>query len=135
MIQLIYGRKGTGKTKRIIDMANKSIDSNKGEVVFIDDDNRYMFDLRHEVRFVNAKEYNISSPTMFLGFLSGIVAANYDMNEMYVDGFLRLVEANLAELECFFDQLDELAAKHNLKVIISTSGPDEAPEYLKKYFI
>jgi hypothetical protein len=135
MIQIIYGRKGTGKTKRIIDLANQSIDSNKGEIVFIDDDNRYMFDLRHEARFVNAKEYDISSPNMFFGFLCGIVAANYDMNEMYVDGFLRLVEADLNDLGSFFQRLEEMAEKNNLHVVIATSGPDEAPEYLKKYII
>ncbi len=136
MIQVIFGRKGSGKTKRILDMANTSMKTAKGEIVFIDDDNRYMFDLRHEIRFVNAKEYDISSPDMFLGFLSGIVAANYDMNEMYVDGFLRLVEADLNELGGFFDKLEALADTHSLKVIISTSGPsDEPPEYLKKYII
>lgn len=136
MIQVIFGRKGSGKTKRILDMANTSMKTAKGDIVFIDDDNRYMFDLRHEIRFVNAKEYDISSPNMFLGFLCGIVAANYDMNEMYVDGFLRLVEADLNELSGFFDRLEKLAEAHNLKIIISTSGPsDEPPEYLKKYII
>lgn len=136
MIQVIFGRKGSGKTKRILDMANKSIESAKGDVVFIDDDNRYMFDLRHEVRFVNAKDYKVSSPEMFLGFLSGIIAANYDMNEMYVDGFLRLVDSKLADLESFFTRLDEMAQKHNLRVIISTSGDsDVPPEYLKKFII
>ena len=54
MIQVIYGKKGSGKTKRILDMANHMVDTQHGDVVFVDDDNRYMFDLRHEVRFVNA---------------------------------------------------------------------------------
>ena len=57
MIQVIYGKKGSGKTKRILDMANHMVDTQHGDVVFVDDDNRYMFDLRHEVRFVNAGEY------------------------------------------------------------------------------
>ena len=136
MIQVIFGRKGSGKTKRILDMANTSMKTAKGEIVFIDDDNRYMFDLRHEIRFVNAKEYKIANPDMLLGFLSGIVAANYDMNEMYVDGFLRLVEADLDELEPFFSRLDALSAEHNLTIIISTSGSsDEPPAYLTKYLI
>ncbi len=136
MIQVIFGRKGSGKTKRILDMANTSMKTAKGEIVFIDDDNRYMFDLRHEIRFVNAKDYKISSPDMFLGFLSGIVAANYDMNEMYVDGFLRLVEADINDLGPFFERLESLAASHDLRVIISTTAKtDEPPEYLKKYII
>ena len=57
MIQVIAGKKGSGKTKRIIDMANQATQESKHDIVFIDDDNRYMFDLRHEVRFINASEY------------------------------------------------------------------------------
>ena len=78
MIQVIHGLKGSGKTKRIIDMANESIKQQKGDVVFVDDDNRYMFDLRHEVRFVNAGEYNMVGPEMLYGFLCGMLAQNFD---------------------------------------------------------
>ena len=136
MIKVIYGRKGSGKTKRIIDMANLAVKENDGDLVFVDDDNRYMFDLRHEIRFVNATEYNVSSPDMFLGFLSGIIASNYDMGMLFVDGFLRLVNARLAELGTFFAQLESLADKHNLTVVISCSGePDAAPDFLTPYII
>ena len=62
MIQVIHGKKGSGKTKRILDQANEAIKEHKGDVIFIDDDNRYMYDLRHEVRFVNASEYGSDSP-------------------------------------------------------------------------
>ena len=63
MIQIIFGKRGSGKTKRIIDMANASIRESKGDVLFIDDDNRYMFDLKHQIRFVNASEYGAVSYT------------------------------------------------------------------------
>ena len=56
MIRIIYGKKGSGKTKKIIDAANEAVKYSTGELVFIDDDNRYMYDLRHEIRFVNATE-------------------------------------------------------------------------------
>ena len=75
MIQVIHGKKGSGKTKRILDQANEAIKEHKGDVIFIDDDNRYMYDLRHEVRFVNAGEYGSDSPEMFFGFLCGMLAA------------------------------------------------------------
>ena len=44
MIHLIYGAKGSGKTKRIIDMANASIDTTTGDIVFITDTNRSHLD-------------------------------------------------------------------------------------------
>ena len=76
MVRVIYGKKGSGKTKKIIDLANEAVKASTGELVFIDDDNRYMYDLRHEVRFVNATEYNVTSPETFMGFLCGILAGN-----------------------------------------------------------
>ena len=79
MIQVIYGKKGSGKTKRILDMANDAGAQQNGDIVFVDDDNRYMFDLRHEVRFVNATEYDIRSADAFYGFLCGMVAQNFDL--------------------------------------------------------
>lgn len=136
MIRIIYGRKGSGKTKRIIDMANTAVREHDGDLVFIDDDNRYMFDLRHEIRFINAAEYSVSSPDMFLGFLSGVIASNYDMSLLFIDGFLRLVKAKLSDLEGFFDRLGKLAEAHNVDVVISVSGdPDETPDFIAKYII
>ncbi len=136
MIRVIYGRKGSGKTKRIIDMANVASKENDGALVFIDDDNRYMFDLHHAIRFVNATEYSVSSPDMFLGFLCGIISSNYDMSCLYIDGFLRLVKADLADLSELFKRLDDMAEKHNVTVVISVSGePDAAPDFIKPYII
>lgn len=136
MIRVIYGRKGSGKTKRIIDMANIASKENDGDLVFIDDDNRYMFDLRHEIRFINATEYSVSNPDIFLGFLCGIIASNYDMSCLYIDGFLRLVKAELCDLAGLFEQLDDMAQKHSVTVVISISGePDAAPEFLRPLLI
>ena len=134
MVRVIYGKKGSGKTKKIIDLANEAVKASTGELVFIDDDNRYMYDLRHEVRFVNATEYNVTSPETFMGFLCGILAGNYDMKQLFIDGFLRLVKSDIADLEAFFARLDEITHRHGVDVVISVSAKDEeTPEYLKKY--
>ncbi len=65
LIRVIFGEKGAGKTKQIIDMANEMVKESTGSMVFVDDDSRYMFDLKHEIRFVDASEYGIDSPKMF----------------------------------------------------------------------
>ncbi len=136
MIQVIHGKKGSGKTKRIIDMANSAIKEHKGDVVFVDDDNRYMFDLRHEVRFVNAGEYGMVSPEMFLGFLCGMLAQNFDVGQVYVDAFLKLVNASPSETEWFFGRLEALSEKLNILFVLSVSCDDaEAPEFIRKHFI
>ena len=134
MIRIIYGKKGSGKTKKIIDEANEAVKVSTGELVFIDDDNRYMYDLRHEIRFVNATEYDVSSPETFMGFICGILAGNYDMKQLFIDGFLRLVKSDMADLEAFFVKLEDITHRHGVDVVISASAKDdEVPEFLKKY--
>ena len=134
MIRIIYGKKGSGKTKKIIDAANEAVKVSKGELVFIDDDNSYMYDLRHEIRFVNATEYDVSSPDTFMGFICGILAGNYDMKQLFIDGFLRLVKSDMADLEAFFVKLEDITHRHGVDVVISASAKDdEVPEFLKKY--
>ncbi len=136
MIQVIHGKKGSGKTKRIIDMANDAIKDQKGDVVFLDDDNRYMFDLRHEIRFVNAGEYGIKSPEMFYGFLCGMLAQNFDVTTIFVDAFLKLVAVTPAQTEWFFRNLESLGEKRNLHFVLSVSCDDaEAPDFIRKHFI
>ncbi len=134
MIQIIYGKKGSGKTKRIIGMANQAVENHDGSIVFIDDDNRYMFDLKHEIRFINATDYHISSPDRFLGFIGGILASNYDLSLLFVDGFLRILNAKLSELEDFFKSLEEYIAGKKVTLVLSVSG-DEIPAFLTKYTI
>ena len=134
MIRIIYGKKGSGKTKKIIDAANEAVKVSTGELVFIDDDNRYMYDLRHEIRFVNATEYDVSSPETFMGFICGILAGNYDMKQLFIDGFLRLVKSDMADLEAFFVKLEKITHRHGVDVVISASAKDdEVPEFLKKF--
>lgn len=136
MIQVIYGKKGSGKTKRILDMANQAVEEQHGDVVFVDDDNRYMFDLRHQVRFVNAGEYGIHSAGMFYGFLCGMMAQNFDMKIVFVDAFLKLVKTDINEMAWFFEQLEQHSKEHGVDFVLSISEDEEnLPEFVKKYSI
>ena len=138
MIQAIYGKKGSGKTKRLLDQANDALKTENGDVVFIDDDKRYMYDLRHEVRFVDASEYGVDSPDMFLGFVSGMLAQNFDVSAVFVDAFIKLVKADIADLGNFFERLEALSEKpdHKVRFVLSISGdPDIMPEFMKKYIV
>ncbi|MEG0638896.1 MAG: twitching motility protein PilT, partial [Clostridia bacterium] len=128
MIQVIAGKKGSGKTKRIIDMANKATQESTHDIVFIDDDNRYMFDLRHEVRFINAGEYDLVSDQMFMGFLYGAVAQNFDVGLIFIDAFKKLIKAELESTEWLFTRLEAVSEKHSVDFVISVSAdPAELP--------
>ncbi len=117
-------------------MANAAIKEHKGDVIFVDDDNRYMFDLRHEIRFVNAGEYGSDSPEMFFGFLCGMLAQNFDISVIFVDAFMKLVKSPIENTAEFFARLDRLSEKHNVQFVLSISVDDAlAPDFVKKYFI
>lgn len=137
MIQVIYGKKGSGKTKRILDMANHMVDTQHGDVVFVDDDNRYMFDLRHEVRFVNAGEYGIRSADMFFGFLAGMLATNFDVKVIFIDAFLKLTKTtDIAEMGWFFEKLDAYTKAHEIDFVLSIGlDAGDLPEFVKPYLI
>ncbi len=136
MVQLVYGTKGSGKTKRLIAMANDDVATAAGSVVFIDDDNRYMYDVKHEIRFVNVKEYEIDSADKLYGFICGMCAQNFDITAVYFDAFLHMIKAKVEDLEDFMARLDKLSEANGFKAVLNVSADiAKAPEFMKKYII
>jgi len=136
LIRVIFGEKGTGKTKRIIDLANDAIKKAQGSIVFIDDDSQYMYEVKREIRFVDASRFDIDGPKMFYGFLCGIAAQDYDLEYLFIDGFLRIVHHDLNTLEGLFEHLKKFAENCNLNITISVSGkPGEIPAFLQEYIV
>jgi len=136
MIQIIAGNKGSGKTKRLIDMTNRTAHETAGDVTFLDDDNRYMFDIDHRVRFINAGEYHVHTAEMFLGFLSGMLSQNFDLSYVFIDAFTKLCKTDLNEAAWLFEALEELSAKHQVNFVLSVSAdPAVLPDFIRKYII
>ena len=136
MIKIIAGNKGSGKTKRLIDMTNDVAKTASGNVVFLDKDNSYMYEIDRAVRFVNVNDYHVSSAEMFLGFLGGMLASNYDISTIFVDAFLKLVKVDLVDADWFFASLEEYGKKHDVTFVLSVSADPEAlPEFCKSYVI
>ncbi len=136
MIQVIAGKKGSGKTKRLIDLTNTTARDAEHDVIFLDDDNRYMFDVDHKVRFINAEDYHIHNSDMFIGFLCGILSSNFDLGTVFIDAFLKLCHLELKDTEPVVKTLSELGTKHSVDFVLSLSAdPEEVPEFLKQYLI
>lgn len=133
MMQFICGKKGAGKTKRMVDMANAMATETTGNVVFVDDNNDRMFDLKHAVRLVATEDFNITGADCLVGFLAGIVAADFDTSAVFVDSFLMISGRKPEELEDAFAHLEKICEKNNVKMVISMSGdPETMPEYVKQ---
>jgi len=136
MIQVIAGNKGSGKTKRLIDLTNTTAKEAESDVIFLDDDNRYMFDVDHKVRFINAEDYHIHNADMFIGFLCGMLSSNFDIGTVFIDAFLNLCHTEIGNTEEVVNTLAELGTKHDVDFVLSLSAdPEELPAYLKKYLI
>jgi archaellum biogenesis ATPase FlaH len=134
MIKFIIGPKGTGKTRTMVDLANSALEDSKGEIVFINGDNRHMIELNHQIRFVNAKEFGVKQLNIFYGFLSGIIARNYDTDQIYIDGLLDIINGDLQEIERFIFDVKRLSDKFDIHFIITLNGnPDSVPAFLKEY--
>ncbi len=136
MIQIIAGNKGSGKTKRLIDMTNQTAHESYHDVLFLDDDNRYMFDVDHKVRFINVGEYNVKTAQMFLGFLCGMLSQNFDVGTVFIDAFTRLCKTDLGQSDWLFEAMEALSEKHNVTFVLSVSAdPATLPEFISRYII
>ena len=140
MIQVVLGKRGSGKSKRLIDLANEALKTEHGLVVFVDDDKNNMYDLRHEVRLVDASEFALGeyrSASWFYGLLGGMLAINFDISLVFVDAFMKLVnctDPNL--LEPLFNQMESLSREHNVNFVLGVSGDPEAlPEFITRYAV
>jgi len=136
MIQIIYGKQGSGKTKKIIESANQAVDVHDGNVVFLFNSQRYIFDLKHQVRFIDTSEFDIVGAYLFLGFIRGLAASNFDLKKIYVDGFKKHMDRPIDELEDLFMKLEKFSQQFGMDLVLSISADkDEIPAFMQKYLI
>ncbi len=134
MIKVIYGPKGTGKTKLLVNSANSMSQHAKGAVVFIDDSTKLMYELRHKVRFVNVSDFPMLNNEGFFGFLCGILSQNYDIEGIFIDRLNFITKEGIEEFEAFFDKLKILTDKTKTEFFITMNGnTEEMPAFLKQY--
>lgn len=134
MVKVICGPKGSGKTKRIIDAANAAVEVAKGNLIFITDTKRYMYDLRREIRFVDSSDYSIAGEDALCGFIKGVIAGGYDNEYVYVDGIARIAGKAIKDMAQFFYMMEKVAQMRDLKLYITCScAEEELPDFARKY--
>ncbi len=134
MIKVIYGEKGTGKTKMMIDAANEAVKEAKGHLIFITDSKRGMYDLEREVRFIDTSEYDVAGEAALCGFIKGVVAGNHDNEYVFIDGVVRIAGKPVQEMAAFFYMLDKVSKTNNLVITVSVSASkEELPDFVSKY--
>lgn len=134
MIHVIYGAKGSGKTKQIVNDANDFAQNAKGVVVYLDRSNHRMHDLHRNVRLVDASHYGLSSQRDLVSFIKGMLATNFDIERVYIDGLSRLLDCNVSELGELYAGLETVSAEHDVDFTITASGAlEDLPDFVTKH--
>ncbi len=136
MIRVIMGKKGSGKTKQMIEMINSAVQTEHGNVVCIERGNKLTFDIHYQIRLVESSQYDIANYTALKGFISGLYAGNYDITHIFIDSLTKIVGGECGlETENFLDWLNKFGEKHNIKFTITISDDESlATDGIKKYF-
>ena len=132
MVQLIVGKKGKGKTKCLLDKVNSEVKNILGNVVYLDKSTQHMFELNNKVRLICVPDYSVDNADQFLGFVSGILSQDHDLQQMYFDSFLDIAHLRDADITPALKKLDTLSQQFKIDFVLSVSM-DEAdlPESAK----
>jgi len=130
MVKLIAGKKGSGKTKQLIEAIHTAEKESKGNVVAIQYGSSLNIDIYHKIRLINIEDYKINGYNDMYGFVAGLLASNYDTTDIFVDGTLRIVGRDLEEVGKMLDRIADIAENVN---VVFTISADDIPESVKKY--
>lgn len=134
MIHVFCNRRGSGKTKALINLANEKVYDIKGNIVYIDDDNRPMFELHRKIRFIETKMFCLKDYNGFYGFLCGILSEDYDIEALFVDGLSNIVDGDIKDAALLFYNMEKLAQERDVEIYINLNAEVEAiPNFIKKY--
>lgn len=134
MVSLICGHNGSGKTRKMIEMANSEIAKVQGKMVFIEANNKHIYDLDHNIRYINTKEYGLTNEEQFHGFVCGLLATDYDIEMVFIDGLYKITDAcNEEKSKIIINRLEQLAAKFNVKFVLSLNfDVQDIPEFVRE---
>ena len=125
MVQLIVGNKGKGKTKYLLEKVNTEVKDSVGSVVYLDKSPKHMYELNNKVRLIDVSQFPISNYSAFLGFLCGIISQDHDLEEVYLDSFLKLACLDGSDIEKAIDDLTAVGDKFGVTFVLSVSEDNE----------
>jgi hypothetical protein len=136
MIQLIIGEKGKGKTKVLLDKANQEVKNASGNIVYLDKSTQHMYELNNKVRLIDVTGFPISNSDEFVGFICGIISQDHDLEQMYLDSFLKITKLEGQDVTAVLNKLTAISEQFKVDFIISISlTKDQLPESMKERVI
>ena len=139
MVQLIMGLKGSGKTKRLVEMVATAVREETGSVVCIEKDKILTYDIPYQARLIYACDYAnaMGSYDFFKGFLSGLHAGNYDITHVFIDNFTKMLsEISEQQIAEFLAWLNDFSEREHIQFTLSLSmDPAATGSEITKYMI
>ena len=137
MVQIIMGLKGSGKTKRLVDMVRAAVNEETGDVVCIEKERKLTFDIPYQARLIEAGSYDVGNYEFLKGLICGVHAGNYDITHFFIDNFYKLVGDKSSEaLEKFLDWLNKFSEQEHISFIVSISAdPATVSDEVRKYIL
>ncbi|MDO4297248.1 MAG: twitching motility protein PilT [Lachnospiraceae bacterium] len=121
MIQLIVGEKGKGKTKILLDKVNSEIKTAHGNIVYLDKSTKHMYELNNKVRLIDVSSFDLASSDEFIGFIYGIISQDHDLEQMYLDSFLKISVSDEENVNDLLTKLAKIGEKYQITFVISVS--------------
>ena len=137
MVKLILGLKGSGKTKKLVDLVREAVKMENGDVVCIEKEKKLTYDIPYQARLIEAGSYDTGSYEFIKGFICGLHSGSYDITHVFVDNFYKIVSnKDPVVFGEFLDWLEDFSEKEKIEVVISvTMDPDTVGDAIKKYMI
>ena len=132
MVELIVGKKGKGKTKVLLDRVNGAVKEANGSIVYLDKSTKHMYEINNKVRLIDVSSYPLKNADEFVGFICGIISQDHDLEQIYLDSFLKVSKLEDADVTDTLDQLDKIGEKYGISIVVSISlDKEEIPEALQ----
>ena len=136
MVELIVGKKGKGKTKVLLDKVNSEVKIANGSIVYLDKSTKHMYELNNKVRLIDVSGFPIKNADEFVGFICGILSQDHDLEQMYLDSFLKVAKLEGADISTTLNKLEAIGEKYHVTFVLSISmDPAKLPEDMKSKVI
>lgn len=125
MVSLIIGNKGSGKTKRLIELINEAVKKSDGTIVCIEKSPLLTYEVTHKARLIETERYGVEGSDAFYGMLSGILAQDHDITEIFVDATFKIIGRNYEEFADLIEKVKKLSEITDTDFVFTVSEDED----------